>query len=47
MRRIDPRRGGSLMYVVVLMTMFVILSTGFLYLSNYNLESSVKNREYM
>ena len=47
LRRIDPRQGGSLMYVVVIMTMFTILSTGFLYLSNYNMESSVKNREYM
>lgn len=47
MRRVDPRRGGSLVYVVVLMTIFAILSTGFLYLTSYNLESSVKNREYI
>ena len=47
MRRIDPRRGGSMIYVIMLMTMFVILSTGFLYMSRYSLEAVLQNRSYM
>ena len=40
MGRIDPRRGGSMIYVIMLMTMFVILSTGFLYLYRKLLKSA-------
>ena len=47
MGRIDPRRGGSMIYVIMLMTMFVILSTGFLYMSRYSLEAVLQNRSYM
>ena len=47
MRRIDPRRGGSMIYVIMLMTMFVILSTGLLYMSRYSLEAVLQNRSYM
>lgn len=47
MGRIDPRQGGSMIYVIMLMTMFAILSTGFLYMSNYSLEAVLHNREYM
>ena len=47
MGRIDPRQGGSMIYVVMLMTMFAILSTGFLYMSRYSLEAVLQNRSYM
>lgn len=47
MGRIDPRQGGSMIYVIMLMTMFAIMSTGFLYMSNYSLEAVLHNHEYM
>ena len=47
MGRIDPRQGGSMIYVVMLMTMFAILSTGFLYMSRYSMEAVLQNRSYM
>lgn len=36
-----------MIYVIMLMTMFVILSTGFLYMSRYSLEAVLQNRSYM
>ena len=47
MGRIDPRQGGSMIYVVMFMTMFAILSTGFLYMSRYSMEAVLQNRSYM
>ena len=47
MGRIDPRQGGSMIYVVMLMTMFAILSTGFLYMSRYSMEAVLQNRSCM
>lgn len=46
-RSVDPRQGGSMIYVIMLMAMLAIMSTGFLYMSHYSLESVLHNREYM
>lgn len=40
-------RGSSLMYVVLLMTLLAVLSSGYMAISRYNMKAALKNRRYM
>ncbi len=47
MKKIDPNMGASLVYVVVLVTFLGILSTGFLYMTEYSRRMVADNRAYI
>ena len=40
-------RGSSLMYVVLLMTLLAVLSSGYMAISRYNMKAALNNRRYM
>ena len=43
----EHTRGSSLMYVVLLMTLLAVLSSGYMAISRYNMKAALKNRRYM
>lgn len=47
MNKIDAKMGGSMVYVMVLITFLGILSTGFLYMTEYSRRSAMNNRAYI
>ena len=40
-------RGSSLMYVVLLMTLLTVLSSGYMAISRYNMKAALNSRRYM
>ena len=40
-------RGSSLMYVVLLMTLLAVLSSGYMAISRYNMKAALNSRRYM
>ena len=43
----EHTRGSSLMYVVLLMTLLAVLSSGYMAISRYNMKAALNNRRYM
>ena len=43
----EHTRGSSLMYVILLMTLLAVLSSGYMAISRYNMKAALKNRRYM